>query len=313
MTSRTSAIGELLAHGCRELRRAEHERPSRRDLVPDDAVALDGCAGGPDLELGQVRDVGDADVIAAAPPRREPTRARAIRRAPRTSLPRRAAAARAPTSRPGGSLLVGCGSHGQEVEDAHAFSLAPSGSKNGAQVHGHRDGLPVDLHVEAAAVDGEVERNDREPDHLVELGCCAHARDAPGRDCRRRRPGRPRRESPGRALEADEHPPEPALGDLLGRPLADEVRLVGLHDPRHRRLEQVRLGVGVLAHDHVPLLEAEDPLGLETERRGPEIGAALEQRVPHVLGVRARQVQLVAELADESDPQPEGGDARDRS
>ena len=36
-----------------------------------------------------------------------------------------------------------------------------------------------------------------------------------------------------------------------------------------------------------------------------QIGAALEQRVPDVLCVRARQVQLVAELTDEADPQPE--------
>ena len=71
----------------------------------------------------------------------------------------------------------------------------------------------------------------------------------------------------GRALEADEHPAEAALGDLLRRPLADPVELlVVLHDPGHRRLEQVRLGVGVLADDHVALLEPEDPLRLEAER-----------------------------------------------
>ena len=43
-----------------------------------------------------------------------------------------------------------------------------------------------------------------------------------------------------------------------------------------------------------------------------EVGAALEERVPEVLAERAREVELVAELADEADPQRERRDAGDR-
>ena len=66
---------------------------------------------------------------------------------------------------------------------------------------------------------------------------------------------------------------KPALLHVLERPLADEVVLVELDDPRHARLEDVRLGVGVLADEDVHLLEAEDPLRLEPERPDAEVGA----------------------------------------
>src|SRR5207253_9952333 len=114
-----------------------------------------------------------------------------------------------------------------------------------------------------------------------------------------------------RHLEADEQLARPALARELERPLADEVLLLELRDPRHVRVEHVRLGVGVLADDDVLLLEPEDALRLETERLDPEIAAALEQRVPQMLAVRAREVQLVAELADEADAQRETRDAGD--
>ena len=68
---------------------------------------------------------------------------------------------------------------------------------------------------------------------------------------------------------------------------------------------EVRLGVGVLTDDHMALLETEDSLGLEPERRDVEVASLLEQRVPDVIRVRAREVELVAELADEADPECE--------
>ena len=59
------------------------------------------------------------------------------------------------------------------------------------------------------------------------------------------------------------------------------------------------------------LLEPEDPLRLEAERPHAEVGSPLEQRVPEVLGERARAVDLVAELAHEADPQEEARDTGD--
>src|SRR5438132_826098 len=79
----------------------------------------------------------------------------------------------------------------------------------------------------------------------------------------------------------------------------------------HARLEHVRLGVGVLADKDVHLLESEDPLRLETERTDAEVRAVLQERVPDELAVGAREVQLVAEFADEPDAQDETGHAGD--
>ena len=141
----------------------------------------------------------------------------------------------------------------------------------------------------------------------------AHARDPPRRLAADHDLAALYRDRAGRALEADEHPLEAAVCDLLGRPFPDPVELlVVLHEPWHRRLVQVRLGIGVLAHDHVALLEPQDPLGLEAERLRIEIGGLLEDRVPHVLGERTRKVELVAELADEADAQRERRHAGDR-
>ena len=121
------------------------------------------------------------------------------------------------------------------------------------------------------------------------------------------------RDRAGRALEADEHPAEAAVGDLLRRPLADPLELlVVLDEPRHRRLEQVRLGVGVLARRSRGPSRAGGSAaarGRTARRRGRR---PLEERVPDVLGERAREVELVAELADEADPQRERGHAGDR-
>src|SRR5207245_1233481 len=75
-------------------------------------------------------------------------------------------------------------------------------------------------------------------------------------------------------------------------------------------LEHIRLGIRVLADEDVHLLEPENPLRFEPERTDVEIGAALEQRVPQVLAVRRREVELVAELADGADQKEEGRTTR---
>ena len=104
------------------------------------------------------------------------------------------------------------------------------------------------------------------------------------------------------------------LAVALERPAADEVLLlVELDDPRHRGAERRRLGVGVLADEDVQLLQAQDALRLEPERPQAVLGARLEQRVPEVLAVRGREVDLVADLADEADPHDQARHAGDRA
>src|SRR5207253_9853247 len=88
--------------------------------------------------------------------------------------------------------------------------------------------------------------------------------------------------------EPDELLARVALLLELERALADEVVLVELRQPRHPRRPQVRLRVGVLADDHVLLLEPEDPLRLESER-GRALG---DEAAPELPRRRARPGQL---------------------
>ena len=98
---------------------------------------------------------------------------------------------------------------------------------------------------------------------------------------------------------------------MLECPLAHEIVLVELDDPGHVRLERIRLGVGVLADENVHFLQAKDTLRLESEWANSEVLAPLEDRVPDVLAVRAREVKLIAQLAHEADPEDERRHARD--
>src|SRR4051794_32754962 len=109
------------------------------------------------------------------------------------------------------------------------------------------------------------------------------------------------RQRPVRNREADEPLLDPALLDEFDSPLADEVVLLLLDDPRHAGRQEIRLGVGVLADDHVRLLEAQHALGLEPERDR----ALRNQSVPQMFRSTRRAVQLVPELADKADPQRE--------
>ncbi|MNZ40296.1 hypothetical protein D3C78_578090 [compost metagenome] len=71
--------------------------------------------------------------------------------------------------------------------------------------------------------------------------------------------------------------------------------------------------VGVLADDHVALLQAQQALGLDAERADLVLRAGLHQRIPQVFAVARRHVDLVAQLADEADPQQACRDAGDRA
>src|SRR5580704_15762838 len=103
-------------------------------------------------------------------------------------------------------------------------------------------------------------------------------------------------------------PDQPGAGQaiLLVLPgqlgLAQEVVLVELDRPVKPRAEAAGQAVGVLADDKVALLKAQDALGLHPERRDPEVGAAVHQRLPDVQPVPGRDVQLVRQLAGEADP-----------
>ena len=294
-------------------RRTEHERTARRDLVPDDAVALDRRAGGPKLELRQVRDVGDADGRERAPPRPGSRRARASRRAPRRWRRGRAARARSQIRRPGGSRR---GRRRRRPRGTRApLTTSPSrrpGRRTAPRCTVIGVGPPVHLHVEPAAVDRELVRDDREPDHLAELGAAAHARHAARRDCRRSRPGRPR---PGSRRVGLSKPTS-----IHFRPRSATCCVA--HLPTQSNSLSFFTSHGIAAScrfdsesvswldDHVALLEPQDALRLEPERLRVEVGGLLEDRVPDVLGERAREVELVAELADEADPERERRDAR---
>src|SRR5689334_4761461 len=84
--------------------------------------------------------------------------------------------------------------------------------------------------------------------------------------------------------------------------LAEEVVLVELDRPVKPRAEAAGQAVGVLPHNEVAFLQPQDALGLYPERRDPEVGAAVHQRLPDVQPVARRDVQLVRQLAGEPDP-----------
>ncbi len=84
--------------------------------------------------------------------------------------------------------------------------------------------------------------------------------------------------------------------------LAGEVVFVELDQRVEAGAGRLGQAVGVLAHDEVALLQPHDPLGFETERCDPEIGAGLQQRLPQGQGDTGWHVHLIGELAGETDP-----------
>ena len=165
---------------------------------------------------------------------------------------------------------------------------------------------PVVGDRDLGAVLGQRGGHPRHPDHLAELGRAARARDLADRPVAV--VGEHRGALVGHVAVGQREADERRLGRLLGgaleRPPADEVLLlVELDDPRHRGAVGRRLRVGVLADEDVHLLQAQHPLRLEAERADAVLGARLQHRVPEVLAVRGRVVDLVADLADEADAQ----------
>ena len=105
--------------------------------------------------------------------------------------------------------------------------------------------------------------------------------------------------------EAHELLPGTALRHAREGRAADELLLLQLHHPRHVRLNRRRERVGVLGHDQVLLLQPQHALRLHPERPDAESRPGFHQRVPHVLAVLGRIVDLVAQLPDEADAKQE--------
>src|SRR5271163_4329179 len=92
--------------------------------------------------------------------------------------------------------------------------------------------------------------------------------------------------------------------------LADELLLlVQLDSPGHAGSERRRLRVRVLADDEMLLLQAQDALWLQPERPDALGLPGDQDRVPYVLPVGGREVDLVPELTDEADPHQQRVDA----
>src|SRR3990172_2558529 len=189
--------------------------------------------------------------------------------------------------------------------------MLPFGVEEGAEADRGAGELPVHLDRDSRAFMGEVWWHPAHADRLAELGAPAGARDAADRLALLHDLRALGRHDAVIHDEADEVAAHVALLHVLERPAADEVLLVPLGEPAHVRLEDVRLGVRVLADEDVHLLQAKDPLPLRPGWAEAEVGAVLEQRGEEVLTVRRREVDLVTQLADEADPKREAGNACD--
>src|SRR5439155_9370266 len=117
----------------------------------------------------------------------------------------------------------------------------------------------VDSDLEPRILLRQLGRDPGEADRPADLRAPARARHATGRPAVDDDLTALERDDAVRHLEAHEPLAIAAFLDLLERPLADEVVLVDLDDPRHVRAQRVRFRVGVLADDDVLLLEPENP------------------------------------------------------
>src|SRR5829696_3303341 len=102
-------------------------------------------------------------------------------------------------------------------------------------------------------------------------------------------------------LQADEQKPAASLALPRQLGLAGEVVLVQLDHPTEAHVVGSREPVGVLAHDEVALLQAQDALRLDAEGQYSQVRTALHERLPHVQPVGCGHVDLVAELSGKAD------------
>src|SRR5215211_2258198 len=102
-------------------------------------------------------------------------------------------------------------------------------------------------------------------------------------------------------LQSDEPEADvaPALPRQLG--LAGEVDFVQFDHTAETHIVGSSEPVGVLAHDEVALLQAQDALRLDAEGQYSQVRTALHERLPHVQPVGCGHVDLVAELSCKAD------------
>src|SRR5690242_17583744 len=109
--------------------------------------------------------------------------------------------------------------------------------------------------------------------------------------------------------EADELTCQRPLAQDGKAALADEEPLIHLDRPVEVRFARRGKAVGVLPDNDVALLQPQDPLRLDAERTQARLLALLHNRIPDRSALGGRHVNLVAQLAHETDPEQTGGSA----
>ena len=94
---------------------------------------------------------------------------------------------------------------------------------------------------------------------------------------------------------------------------ADETRLAERDRPPEPDLVGCRGTVGVVPHDHVAFLQAQQTLRLDAEGRDAVSGAGREEPLPDRGQRVCRHMNLVAEFADEAHPEYARGTVGDPS
>ena len=106
--------------------------------------------------------------------------------------------------------------------------------------------------------------------------------------------------------EADQLARDAALAVRGERRPADEERL-GRTRPAHADFERIGQAIGVLTDDYVSLFEPQNPLRLDAEARQSPLRAGVQQAVPEIFAATRRDVDFVAQFADEADAHDPGG------
>src|SRR5262245_7217445 len=115
----------------------------------------------------------------------------------------------------------------------------------------------------------------------------------------------------GNRLADDTEPDESISRSALCRKgqgrSTNKAVLVELDDPGQVGFERVRKGVGIDSGKQVLLFQAQEPLRLDAERNQPEVGSCTDNRFPDVQSIVTGNMNFVAQLADEANPQNNGG------
>src|SRR5215211_2255706 len=169
---------------------------------------------------------------------------------------------------------------------------------------GGRYALPVgQLHDDLRARRGEMWRDEAQADRTPQRGRHA-ARCDPAHDLASPLHDLARLREDQRAvvrLQADEPKAAASLALPYQLGLAGEIVLVQPDHPAKAHIVGSREPVGILAHDEVALLHAQDALRLYAAGTYAQIRAALHERLPHMQPEGCGNVDLVAQLAGEPD------------